>query len=268
VERFDVSPNGQSLAYVAAGSLYLAAADGSDPALMPWLPYILQDIQEIGTSPEIVIELIRRHMTDFSKLKILDLGCGKGAVSIRAAAELDCTCFGIDAIPEFIAEAQSRALELGVAHRCDFEVGDLRTRIATLEPFDVIILGALGPVLGDYFETLTALKSCRKPNGLIIVDDGYFEDNRDDSHPQMQKKSGILAQVAAAGMRLIDEIIIPPDAIKESDAEIFAKLKQRCLELIEKHPTQKELFLDYIRQQEAENAVLEQDVICAVLAIR
>lgn len=246
----------------------VSAMDGSDPALLPWLPYILQDIQEIGTSPEIVVELIRRHTSDFSRLKLLDLGCGKGAVSIQAAAELDCTCFGIDAIPEFIAEAQSRARELGVAHRCDFEVGDLRTRIATLEPFDVIILGAIGPVLGDYFETLTALKPCLKPKGLVIVDDGYYPEDSLESHPLIQKGSAVLDQITAAGMQLIDEIVIPPDVMKQSDADIFGKLKQRCLELAEQQPVQKNLFLEYIRQQEAENNVLEGEVICAVLVIR
>jgi hypothetical protein len=134
--------------------------------------------------------------------------------------------------------------------------------------FPGYLLGAIGPVLGDYFATLTALKSCLNPNGLVIVDDGYLDDNSTVTHPIMQKRSAVLAQIAAAGMRLIDEIIIPPDAILESDAAIFEKLKQRCLELAAQHPAQKELFLEYIRQQEAENDVLAQQAICSVRVLR
>ncbi|MBU4494246.1 MAG: class I SAM-dependent methyltransferase, partial [Acidobacteria bacterium] len=55
----------------------VTAMDGADSNLFPYLPYILQDLWEIGSSPEVIIELIRKHTNDYSSLKILDLGCGK-----------------------------------------------------------------------------------------------------------------------------------------------------------------------------------------------
>ena len=78
------------------------AMDGSDKELFPFLPYILQDIWEIGADPDAIIKLIRKYCNNITELKVLDLGCGKGAVSVKVSQVLGCTCYGIDAIPEFV----------------------------------------------------------------------------------------------------------------------------------------------------------------------
>ena len=57
----------------------LESLDGSDPELFPYLPYLLQDLWEIGADPLSMLSLIRENIPN-KKLTILDLGCGKGAV--------------------------------------------------------------------------------------------------------------------------------------------------------------------------------------------
>ena len=66
--------------------------DGSDKELFPFLPYILQDIWEIGADPNTIINIIRRHYKHHTCLNIIDLGCGKGAVSVKLSAALGCKC--------------------------------------------------------------------------------------------------------------------------------------------------------------------------------
>ncbi len=241
--------------------------DGSDKELFLFLPYILQDIWEIGSSPEVIIKLIRKYKKDFSNLKLLDLGCGKGAVSVRLAKEVKCNCVGIDAIKEFIKEANNKAKEYRVEKLCRFEVGDIRESVKELKDFDIIIVGAIGPVFGDYYSTLTTLSKCLKQDGIIIIDDGYIEDDSSFTHSLMEKKSTILKQISEAGMRLLDEVIIKEDEIKNSDDYIFANLKKRCNELIEKHPDKIRLFENYIKKQEEENDVLETKVVCSTMVI-
>ena len=63
----------------------LASLDGSDKELFPYLTYILQDLWEIGANPAVIIKLIDNQFTIGNNLKVLDLGCGKGAVSIKVA---------------------------------------------------------------------------------------------------------------------------------------------------------------------------------------
>jgi ubiquinone/menaquinone biosynthesis C-methylase UbiE len=77
------------------------AMDGSDKEIFPYLPFIVQDLWELGADPSTVIKLISKRFTNCAVLKVLDLECGKGAVSIRVAEKLGYSCFGIDAIPDF-----------------------------------------------------------------------------------------------------------------------------------------------------------------------
>jgi len=243
------------------------AMDGSDMELFPFLPYILQDLWEIGADPVAIIKLISKYCNGTTHLKVLDLGCGKGAVSVKVSQELGCTCYGIDAIAEFVEFATQKASELKVNHLCKFETGDIREKVKDLSGFDVVILGAIGPVFGDYFSTLATLAKCVNENGIFIIDDGYIDDDSDFSHPLMFKKSDILQQLEKAGMHLVENDVIDRDDIKESDDYIFENLKKRCFELIEKYPDKKEVFLNYIRKQEVENDVLENKVIGTTMVI-
>lgn len=242
--------------------------DGTDIELFPFLPYILQDIWEIGADPEIIIDMICRHAKSYHDLKVLDLGCGKGAVSIRIAQKLNCICHGIDAVVEFIDFAKQKAIEFQVDHLCKFEVGDIRDKIKELIAYDIIILGSIGPVFGNYYATLTSLQKCLDKEGIIIIDDGYVENAGDYSHLVMLSQEAIHQQINASGMQLIDEIIIDRADIRNSDDYIFDKLKKRCLELIDKHPDKQQLFYNYIKKQEEENEVLENKVTCSTMAIR
>jgi SAM-dependent methyltransferase len=241
------------------------ALDGTDSGLFPYLPYILQDLWELGASPEVVLDLVRRHSINQSNLKVLDLGCGKGAVLINLAKEINCQCHGIDAVKEFIDEAKNKAKEFNVEEYCSFERDDIRVRIRDLRGYDIVILGAIGPVLGDYYSTLTKVSKCIEEAGLIIIDDGYIEDESKYSHPSMETRSEILKQVSDAGMKLVDEIIINKDKVKESDEHMYKNLKKRCQELIEIHPEKRNLFVDYVRKQEEEIEVLETKSTCSIM---
>lgn len=236
--------------------------DGTNPKLFKYLPYILQDISELGASPDVILNLIKKHKRHYSDLKILDLGSGKGSVSIRAANELKCLCYGIDAIKEFVEESRIKSEENSVVDLCRFEVGDIRIKEFNEHKFDIIILGAIGPVFGDYFTTLSKLKNHLSVNGLIIIDDSYSDDSKKSN---VISKSSIITQANKAGMKIIDEEIISKDKIEALNYIIFLKIKRRCEELIIKDSKNKYLFEDYIRNQAEENRVLENDVICSTM---
>lgn len=246
----------------------VVAMDGSDVALVPFLPYILQDVWEIGANPRAIINLIKKHCTDTKELRVLDLGCGKGAVSVNVSRELGCFCYGIDAIPEFVEYARQKAIEHHVSHLCRFETADIRGMVNSFTDYGVVILGAIGPVFGDIFATLSTLKNCINDKGLFIIDDGYIDDSSDFTHPLILKKSELQRQIEKAGMILVEDDIMSSEKIKVDDEVIFDSLKNRCWELIEKYPDKKELFLDYIKRQEIENDVLENKIVGTTMVIR
>jgi SAM-dependent methyltransferase len=246
----------------------VAAMDGTDRELFPFLPYILQDVWEIGADPNTIIKLIKKYCDNVAVLRVLDLGCGKGAVSIKISQECGCACLGIDAMPEFIAFAKQKAAALNVSHLCRFEIGDIREKVKDLSDFDVVILGAIGPVFGDYFSTFSILSGCIKQNGIFIIDDGYIDDASDFTHPMILKKSDIMQQLEKAGMLLVEDDIMDRDGIKSADDYIFDHLKKRCDELTDQMPDKAALFQNYIKNQVVENDVLENKVIGTTMVIR
>lgn len=249
-------------------SVAQAMDGGPCTEIVPFLPYILQDVWEIGTSAAIVTGLVRRHMGKRAGLRVLDLGCGKGAVAVMLARELGCRCLGIDAIGEFVGFSRAKAREFAVEQLCRFETGDIRERIKTLGRFDVIVLGAVGPVFGDCLATLAALSPHLRPEGMIVVDDGYLPDDSPHARPLILKRGEMLRQIAAAGMRLAEEVIFGRDEMAEMNGAIFRHLELRCRELMALHPDKRELFADYVRRQVEENDALENKVVCALLAIK
>lgn len=71
-------------------------------------------------------------------------------ISVKIARAFECTVTGIDAIPEFILEARKLAHKYKVMDRCKFVIGAIWLVIKDPAGFaDIIIPGAIGPVLGD-----------------------------------------------------------------------------------------------------------------------
>ena len=87
-------------------------ADTTD--IIPFLPYLLQDLWELGSSGQEMRELLRPNVPVTAGFTAPDLGCGKGAVSVTLAKALGIRCKGIDLIGDFIHEAREKAIEHGV----------------------------------------------------------------------------------------------------------------------------------------------------------
>lgn len=245
------------------------AMDGNNADIFPFLPYILQDFWELGSDPDAIIGLIKKHSPAGNHQKILDLGCGKGTVSINVAKKLGCKCLGIDAIPEFIDIANKKAKEFGVENLCSFEISDIRKYVQNLRGFDVIILGSIGAVFGDYYQTLNSLSACLNNNGFIIIDDGYIEDTSNFAHKNAHKKSEIIEQVTRANMTIITEHT-HQNSFAEHKVydEEFENLQKRCDELIKKHPEKANIFEGYVKNQTEEYKNLKSKIICSAFVIK
>lgn len=80
-----------------AGSL---TADSIE--LIPFLPYLLSDLWELGSSPEDMISLISNNICMSTDIRVIDLACGKRAVSISIAEKFGCRIKGVDIMNDFI----------------------------------------------------------------------------------------------------------------------------------------------------------------------
>ncbi|MDO8899682.1 MAG: class I SAM-dependent methyltransferase [Bacteroidales bacterium] len=246
-----------------------AAMDVREVELLPFLPYILQDFWEIGSDPDTIIALIEKHGKGHKHIKVLDLGCGKGAVSVKVAKKFGCNCHGIDAVPAFIDYAIDKAKEYNISELCTFEVGDIREKVLHLKDFDVVILGSIGQVFGDYAETLAAISPCLSDQGLIIIEDAYVDDASSFSHPQLLKKQVMHDQIAGAGMDIIAEIVEQVDEnLLESYNLQQANIDQRCNELMVQQPEMAGVFQRYAERQKEEYNNLSENMICVAMVLK
>ncbi len=251
----------QETAEKLAGSLTAESVE-----LIDDLPYLLQDLWELGSDPARVAELLEKHLPTPGQARILDLACGKGAVSVRVAQALGAKVHGVDILPEFIAYARQKAQEYDVASHCAFAVGDINDAVRTERGYDAVIFGAVGGVLGATDETLTKLQRTIREKGLIVLDDAYLRDPQAlDELAYRHYAYPTLAQwrdaFARAGLTVLAEICNEAGEIDDSNSYNNAAIARRAAELSAMHPARKALFDAYVRSQLDECQDLDGPVV-------
>jgi cyclopropane fatty-acyl-phospholipid synthase-like methyltransferase len=215
-----------------------------------------------------VSKIVAKNFPEPKSLKILDLGCGKGAVSIRLAKEFGCTAVGIDAIPEFIETAKRYAQEQKINKNCYFVLGDIRKSYKNYKEFDLVVLGAIGPVLGSLHETLIKVSHCLKPSGYIILDECYTPDNSRFVNDKCVSRNQFDGFIKAGGYSVVEEMKIGMEYIQEQNRLMFNAIEKRVIELIAQHPDKKQMFIDYLTEQERENNTLENELVCGIWLLK
>jgi len=165
---------------------------------------------------------VRRALTQAgvqSGHRVLEIGCGWGALADMATTECDAHITGVTLSTEQLAYAQNRLQRLGVADRASLRLQDYRD--ITDAPFDAICSIEMVEAVGreywpTYFATVARLL---KPGGRacvqsIVIDDAYFDRyvTSTDFIQQYIFPGGCLpcprefrAQSTAAGLEVIDE---------------------------------------------------------------
>lgn len=238
--------------------------------LIPFLPYLLQDLWELGSDPKEMIRLIKKHVPISSGTKLLDIACGKGAVSINAAKELNVNVYGFDLIKDFIDYAKNKAQELSVGDLCHFTVADVNDVVNNEANYDCVIFGAAGNILGTPEETLKKLCGTIKQGGFILIDECYLPDDTNDVTNGATKNEKIeyknyeylrreqwLQLFADSGLLLVEEAINQEHDYENDKNAMTA----RAAELSAKHPEKEAMFAGYIQSQLNEYSDLENNLV-------
>ena len=238
--------------------------------LIPYLPYLLQDFWALGSVPESIAELVEKYVCPSESTRILDLACGKGAVSINIAQRLQMKVKGIDITSAFIEFAANKAKELGVNELCEFVEADINEAVKTEAGYDCVIFVSAGNLLGDTAETLHRLKTTVKSGGYLLIEDAYLSDNSSSEdikfHYEYLTKAQWITLFESAVLDLLETVYYNnPNLNEESE---MAAISARANELIEKYPEKKEMFEGYIRSQQNEYDDLDDSLTCAVWVLR
>jgi len=231
--------------------------------LIPFLPYLLQDLWELGSNPREMIRLIKKHMPISENTKVLDIACGKGAVSINIAKELNVNVYGFDLLSDFIEYANKKAKKLNAGSLCHFTVANANDVVNAETNYDCVIFGAAGNVLGDPAETLSKLRRTVKQGGFILIDEGYLPGDSGNEDVKYKNYEYLthgqwLRLFAGRGLKLVEEAPNVEDYDFDSDNKAIAA---RAAELTAKHPEKREIFEQYIQSQLNECDDLENNIV-------
>jgi cyclopropane fatty-acyl-phospholipid synthase-like methyltransferase len=241
-------------------------------ALLPFLSELLADLEELGTSADDVVDVLRPLGLPAST-RAIDLGCGKGAVAVALAEELGFRVTGIDGFAPFVDDAQRVARARGVEARCEFRVGDLRQAVDSAGQFDVALLMAVGPVFGNMEQTIGALRRCVRPGGYMVIEDVYLDEQTQlqhvpEAYAEYAGREETLRRLQAHGDQLVAEQLFPHSEVEAVNAENTAKIRRRAEKLSAEQPHLAELFAGYVATQEDECEALEGPLIGAIWVLK
>lgn len=244
-----------------------------DPEIAHLVPRLLADFDARGSYPSLLVELLAQAGLERGA-RLLDLGCGKGAVAIAAARALEARVDGVDLLPAFVEQARARAEAAGVAGRCHFEVGDLRQSL-TLPGrpagYDAALLVSVGEVLGPLGQAVGAMRRVVRPGGLLVVDDGYLlGDTAPDlaGYGQSLTREQALAQLTSHGDPIVVEQPVTAAQVAGQNAQYNRWIGARAEQLAREFPQHAAALQAYVERELEESRMLETDFACVTWILR
>jgi cyclopropane-fatty-acyl-phospholipid synthase len=175
--------------------------------------------------------------------RVLEIGCGWGALAETAALEFDARVTGVTLSTEQLAYAQQRQQRAGAADRVELRLQDYRD--IRDEPFDAIVSIEMFEAVGrEYWDSFFAtLRSRLKPGGRaciqsITIRDDLFERyvRGTDFIQQYIFPGGLLpsasvfkAEACKAGLEVVNELAFGPDyaeTLRRWRADFLARDRQ------------------------------------------
>ena len=132
--------------------------------------------------------------------RVLEIGCGWGAIAETAAIERQAHVTGVTLSKEQLAWAHKRLADAGVAQSADLRYQDYRDLIAQheQEPFDAIVSIEMFEAVGrEYWESyFDTVKRCLKPGGRACIQTITI---RDDLFDRYVKSTDFIQQYIFPG---------------------------------------------------------------------
>lgn len=247
-----------------SGQTVQSVADSLETSteLLAYMPYLLQDLWALGSAVDEIATSVYSLNLPPRITNVLDLGCGKGAVSIKLALIYGFRTVGIDLMDAFLAEARKKAAAENVAHLCEFIHHDIEDYVKVEHDFDLIILASLGGIFGSFQTTIEKLRSQVKAGGYILIDDGFLQNDNTlnrRGYEHYRDHETTISELTAFNDRLIQEISTTASSLT-INADYLAAIQRRGAELTQKHPELKTEIDAYIQLQAEECDVIENEI--------
>jgi len=118
------------------------------------------------------------------------------------------------------------------------------------------------------YGTLITVSEAIKPSGYVLLDNSYIPEEVQTNYNRCLRQNSFYEQITTAGFEIIQEVIFEKDFIEESDSYILNSIEKRINELKSEYPGKKEIFDEYLKVQEDENYILENELITGMWLLK
>ena len=243
----------------------------AEPLLYPFLPYLMQDIHELGVRTKDIMGLFAQ-LPKSAIEKVLDLGCGKSPTLPKLVHTYQCSGQGIDAVPAFIEEAKRMCDQESLSDNLSYAVHDIHQWIQQPNDFGVVMYFAMGELLGSVGDTLTRLRHLIREEGIICFDEAYVpSESIDQSEGQLDvySRQSVIDEIETAGFYVVAEQAVDSNEecrwYKESTAHILRRARELS---VREDPGPAKRIMQYAQRQVDEAELLEGDIQSALWAVR
>ena len=172
------------------------------------------------------LKRVLEHVDPGPGARVLDLGCGKGALLSLIAtnwrrAKSAMTLVGVDRDADLLAEAQTATADLDQASSVKFVCADAAQYVTRPEAQGQHVVCALGAshIFGGTAGCLAMLAGLAVPGGVILLGEGFWEREPDRaylaaidaSRDELMTLAEIVASAAAAGLSARDVSVVSAD---------------------------------------------------------
>ena len=204
---------------------------------------------------------------------MLDLGSGKGAALLALAQAHAIDGIGVDGMEAFVSHANQRSRSLDLHHRIRFVCEDVLDVVqeASGASVDLVMMLALGPVLGELSESITLLRRCVRPGGYILVDDAYLAEGIDPADERFEgclPHAETLQALTSSGDEIVAERAYEDAAYHAWCREMTGKITARAVSLARRMPELGEAVLAFAKRQREETELLTGPVVGALWLLR
>lgn len=150
----------------------------------------------------------------------LDIGCGKGVSSILLSKHTPANIVAVDNEPGAISELSNKVQQLGLADRISPQCASMTELPFANNHFDFILSEGAAYIMG-FEAAIKAWQPLLKDGGFMAVSDlAWLTDTRPseavefwaNEYPDMQTVATRLAQINAAGYKVVEHFALSPEA--------------------------------------------------------
>ena len=240
-----------------------ALAYETPPQIALYIPKLLAGIWSMSIPVESVMELLQNEEHTRHIRSLLDLGCGKGAISISLAKHYGFKVRGIDIYAPYVDEARTRALKLGVDDICQFENDNIKKTVYGMADYDMVLLIWVGGVLGSVGESVEQIRRLVRPGGYMVIGEGCFKDGVQTDHAfqlRFASHAKTRNELTMHGDVILKELVIPPAEITSFYNDYIDSLRSGARECAGQHPEHAEILNEYVDNHEEMCRIMEDTV--------